>query len=209
MTNSQRVIALVCLSLAAIGCQKSISVATGELVGVYSISGALIDNSCGQTALPTENPLDFEVAIRLDDSVGYWQIDKQPAQPGELEDDGSFRFKHEETKLVSRMRSVRDLEPQDFNSQDPDFDLKTSTCVMKVTEVIEGTLAVKLTDLADGGMGDSKNKTDLKGDNTIQVEPTSDSDCSAWLAALGGTFNNLPCSAHYKLKGELLESQRD
>jgi hypothetical protein len=203
--------ALICLSLAVIGCQKPVqSSATGELIGVYSISGALIDNSCGQVALPAANPLRFEVEIRRENSVGFWQIEKRAAQPGEVEDDGSFRFKNEQTSLVSSMRTVRnDLEPQDFNSLDPDFDLRTTTCTMKVSEVIEGTLERSFLDLLDGGVGDSKNKTDLSGDNTISIEPTANSNCSGLLAALGGSFANLPCAAHYKLKGELLESRAE
>jgi hypothetical protein len=179
---------------------------SGDLIGVYSITGSLIDNTCGQTALPAENPLRFDVEIRQKDSVGYWQIDKRAAQPGELEDDGSFSFRNEQTALVGSTRTVRnDLEPQDFNGLDPDFDLKTTTCVMKTSELIEGTLARSLLDSLDGGMSDASGDMDLSGDNTIKIEPTSNSDCSAALAALGGTFANLPCSAHYKLKGELLE----
>jgi hypothetical protein len=198
------------LSLAAIGCQKPVATSAGELIGVYSITGALIDNTCGQSALPTQNPLRFEVEIRREDSVGYWQIEKRPARPGELEDDGTFRFNTEQTSLVSSMRSVRnDLEPEDFNSLNPDFDLKTTNCIMKMSELIEGTLERRFVDLQDGGVGDSKNKTDLSGDNVIKIEPTANSDCSAALAALGGSFENLPCAAHYKLKGELLESRAE
>ena len=186
--------------------------AAGDLIGVYSITGSLIDNSCGQAALPTQNPLRFEVEIRSENSVGYWQIAKRPAKPGELEEDGSFRFKNEQTQLVSRTRAVRnDLEPQDWSSLDPDFDLKTVTCAMKTSELIEGTLERTFSDLLDGGANgnDDKKASDLIGDNVIQIEPTPDSNCSASLAALGGAFANLPCAAHYKLKGELLESRAE
>jgi hypothetical protein len=201
--------ALICSLLAAIGCTKTGGELGGELIGVYSISGALVDNSCGLAALPTQNPLRFEVEIRMQDGVGYWQMPKRPAQSGEIEEDGSFVFKHAQTSLVSSMRAVRDLEPQDFDNRDPDFDLRVSTCSMKVSEVIEGTLARSFLDLLDGGTGDSDEEMDLKGDNRIEVEPTEDSDCSRSLAALGGSFNNLPCGAHYKLKGELLESKAE
>jgi hypothetical protein len=194
--------------LAAVGCQPPGSKSAGELVGVYAIDGALIENTCGQMALPAVDPLRFEVEIRQNDQVGYWQVEKQPQQAGEIEDDGAFRFTGEQTSLVSSMRSARnDLEPGEFVSLAPDFDLKTTTCAMKVRETIEGSLARRFVTV-DGGEpqvdeGAKSAKHDLTGDNTIEVSATPESDCSASLAAFGGPFANLPCLAHYKLSGEL------
>ena len=199
---------LVVVLLAAFGCKPKTQV-VGELVGVYEIRGALVNNSCGQTALPTMNPLEFSVQITRDEGVGYWQIDKRAAAPGELEDDGSFRFTNEQTSLVSSMRGPRqDLEPTDFGTLNPDFDLKTVNCAMKVSETISGSLARSLVDVLDGGTDPSSNGDDLEGENVIEIEPTGNSDCSASLAAFGGTFQNLPCSAKYKLKGELIEAPK-
>lgn len=195
--------------VALFGCQPQTSAGAGELVGVYSIEGALVNNSCGQAALPTQNPLKFEVQIRVDGGVGYWQIDKRAPTPGELEDNGSFVFKNVETSLVSSTRMVKqDLEPGDFSTLQPDPDLRTVNCAMKVSETIQGNLLRKLMDLADGGVDTSAKNDDLTGDNLIEVEPTGNSDCSASLAAFGGKFLNLPCSAKYKLKGELLEGAK-
>jgi hypothetical protein len=194
--------------LAAGGCQPPGSKSVGELVGVYAISGALVENTCGQMALPAVDPLRFEVEIRQNDQVGYWQVEKQPQQAGELEDGGAFHFTGEQTSLVSSMRGARnDLEPGDFVSIMPDFDLKTTNCAMKVRETIEGSLARRFVTL-DGGepqIDDAtpKPKHDLTGDNTIDVSATPESDCSASLAAFGGPFANLPCFAHYTLSGEL------
>lgn len=196
--------------LAAVGCQPPAPNAVGELVGVYAINGALIENSCGHMALPAVDPLKFEVEIRQNDQVGYWQVEKKPQQAGELEDDNSFRFSGENTSLVSSMRGARnDLEPGDFISLTPDFDLKTTTCAMNIKETIEGTLARRFVTV-DGGEPEVENagakpKHDLSGDNTITVSATPESDCSASLAAFGGPFSNLPCVAHYKLSGELQE----
>jgi hypothetical protein len=193
--------------LAAVGCQPPASNAVGEMVGIYAINGALIQNTCGM-ALPAVDPLKFEVEIRQIDQVGYWQTEKKPQQAGALEDDNSFRFSGESTSLVSSMRGARnDLEPGDFINLTPDFDLKTTTCAMKVKETIEGTLARRFVSL-DGGepqLDDdgAKPKHDLTGDNTIEVSATQESDCSASLAAYGGPFSNLPCVAHYKLSGDL------
>jgi len=201
---------VVAAALAAIGCRPPPE-PVGALVGVYAIDGALTENTCGQMAFPTKDPLRFEVIIRQLDQVGYWQIEKRPAKAGELEEDGAFRFTNESTSLVSSMRGANnELEPEDFLSLEPDFDLKTTTCSLKVREVIEGTLARSL-DEVDGGLDlpDSDAKHDLSGDNTIEVSPTADSDCSASLAVRGGMFQNLPCSAHYSLRGKLQESIRE
>lgn len=194
--------------LAAVGCQPAGPKSVGELVGVYAIHGALIENTCGQMALPAVDPLRFEVEIRQNDQVGYWQIEKQPQQAGEIEEDGAFHFTGEQTSLVSSMRSARnDLEPGDFAGLTPDFDLKTTTCAMKVRHTIEGSLARRFVSV-DGGEpqvdeGAAKSKHDLSGDDTIEVSATAESDCSASLVAFGGPFANLPCFAHYALSGEL------
>jgi hypothetical protein len=197
--------------LAAVGCQPAAADAVGDLVGVYAINGALIQNTCGQMALPATDPLKFEVEIRQNDQVGYWQVAKQPQQAGELEEDNSFHFSGEATSLVSSMRGARnDLEPGDFINLTPDFDLKTTTCSMKIKETIEGTIARRFVS-ADGGTpeleGATKPKHDLTGDNTIEVSATDESDCSASLMALGGPFANLPCMAHYALSGDLQEME--
>jgi hypothetical protein len=193
---------------AAVGCVPAKPDAAGDLVGVYAINGALVQNTCGHAALPAVDPLKFEVEIRQNDRVGYWQSDKQPQRSGELEEDGSFLFTGEQSSLVSSMRTPRnDLEPGDFVSLTPDFDLKVTNCAMRVKETIEGTLARRVV-LVDGGEPqiDDANpgaKHDLTGDNTIEVSATPESDCTASLAAYGGPFSNLPCMAHYVLSGEL------
>ena len=200
-------LSLVLAAPAALGCRPPPE-PVGALVGVYAIDGALTENTCGQSAFPTKDPLRFEVIIRQLDQVGYWQIEKRPAKAGDLEADGAFRFINESTSLVSSMRGANNqLEPQDFLSLEPDFDLKTTSCSLKVREVIEGNLTRSLEEV-DGGLDlpDSDAKHDLSGDNTIEVTPTADSDCSAALATRGGKFENLPCTAHYNLRGKLEES---
>jgi len=200
---------LLAIAVACVcGCKRGNAVATGNLVGVYAIEGALIENTCGAAALPTANPLRFVVQIRRDNNVGYWQIDKRGTQAGLLEDDGEFRFFDEKTSLVGQ--TVRtELQPQDFLSSDPDFDLKPNRkCLMTMRETIEGRLGRVLSDAgleADSGSTGSGGD-DLRADNTIEITPTPESDCSAALQALGGSFNALPCHARYVLEGELEDS---
>lgn len=206
LTRSVLLFAVFAL-FAAAGCKPSEPDSAGDLVGVYMINGALVTNTCGQMALPAVNPLKFEVEIRQDDRVGYWQTDKQPQRAGELDDDGAFMFIGEQTSLVSSMRGARELEPGDFVSLTPDFDLKTTNCAMRVKETIEGSVVRRVV-LVDGGEpqvedANPSSKHDLTGDNTIEVSATPDSDCSKSLAAYGGPFSNLPCMAHYVLSGDL------
>jgi hypothetical protein len=213
MHRSRRSSYLGILALfAAVSCMPSNPDASGDMVGVYAINGALVQNTCGQAALPAVDPLKFEVEIRQNDRVGYWQTDKQPQRAGELDDDGTFLFTGEQTSLVSSMRTARnDLEPANFVSLTPDFDLKTTNCAMRVKETIEGSLARRIVSV-DGGEpqvddADPGAKHDLKGDNTIEISATPESDCSASLATYGGPFSNLPCMAHYVLSGELEKSK--
>jgi hypothetical protein len=214
MRTLERAIWSLCvLFVAAAGCQRP-GEPIGNLVGVYAIDGALTENTCGQMGLPAVDPLRFEVQIRHQNSVGYWQIEKRPAKAGELEEDGAFRFTNESTALVSSMRGANnDLEPGDFLSIEPDFDLKTTTCSLKTREVVEGSVFRSLVDEADGGPfqrdDEPDSKDDLSGENTIEVMPTAGSDCTKSLAALGGPFQNLPCTVHYSLSGVLQKSVRE
>jgi hypothetical protein len=199
-------------AVAAVSCQPPGGDGAGDLVGVYAVQGALIENTCGQMALPAVDPLKFEVEIRQNDRVGYWQVAKKPQQSGEMEDDNTFHFSAVTTSLVSSMRTARnDLEPGDFINLTPDFDLKTTSCSMRIEETIAGSLARRFVTADDGEpqleAGDTKPKHDLSGDNTIEVAPTADSDCSASLATHGGPFANLPCTAHYALSGDLQEME--
>jgi hypothetical protein len=204
-------VAIIC------GCQRQ-GKSVGELVGTYAIDGALVENTCGMMALPTVNPLNFQVEVRQSGRVGYWQLEKRPAQAGSLEDDGSFLFRSEQTTLVGRSTSARnDLEPTDFTSLAPDFDLQTKNCLMTVRETIEGKLTHSLlgnpfdagADVDAGDRERSRNAKDLTGYDKIEVSATSESDCSASLAALGGPFLALPCSARYDLEGKLQDGLPD
>lgn len=210
---------VIALAVACIcGCQRR-GRPVGDLVGVYAIDGALIENTCGMTALQTVDPLRFEVEVRQSGPVGFWQIEKRPAQAGSLDEQGKFRFRVEQTSLVGQRRTARnDLEPSDFASLTPDFDLETKTCLMTMRETIEGTLARSLLgnpfdagpDSDAGSPADTAtSKYDLTGENSIEVSATPDSDCSDSLAALGGPFQALPCGARYSLRGTLQKLQVD
>ena len=178
--------------------------AAGELVGTYAISGALEENTCGQGALPTQNPLEFNVSIRDDNGTGTWTLEKQAARSGTLQVNGEFRFESEFALAVGQQAQPRKiLEPGDFLSGDPDLDLKKTNCTLVTKESMVGKLHRNLQSF-DGGTGDAGMETaDLTGKNTIEVQPAAGSDCSFQLASQGGTYLALPCSAHYTIEGTL------
>ena len=189
----------------------------GSLVGNYAIHGVLSENTCGQSALPTVNPLDFVVELRTDSGVAYWMPDKAAPASGTLSEAGSFRFSMSDTQVVQGAPGVRQEQPSDFLSTEPDFDLKAQQargCVLTRKQTVSGKVARRIEDgvvnvtprssdrdaaIEESASGDG----DLNGEHVIEVMPTSGSNCDGALAALGGAFLALPCAARYLLNGSL------
>jgi hypothetical protein len=184
----------------------------GMLVGNYDVTGVLVENSCGQSGLPAANPLRFKVEIRQDQSVGYWNPNNQLPNAGTLNASGVFKFTTTQSKVLQDA-TLRQLNPGDFTNPGTDPDLpQKRTCVLTITQTVAGTItrrddaagaAISVT-AADGGAAVSG--MDLSADNTIDVQPSPGSDCTTQLIMLGGTYNTLPCGAHYVLTGTLLPS---
>jgi hypothetical protein len=199
-------IVLTALALSSLGCMRKQEASQGVLVGAYAIKGSLVENSCGQAALPTKNPLDFTAEIRDVDGVKTWQIAKGPAYTGVLREDGQYRFVSEvATPLGNQVAPKKDLQASDFLSLNADPDLQHNNCTLLMKESTFGTVHRMLT--PDGGVQDTDAGvgSDLSGDNTIDIEAASGADCSFQLAANGGNFLTLPCTAHYSLEGTLTE----
>jgi hypothetical protein len=194
---------LTALALSSLGCMKKAEQAPGVLVGSYAITGTLIENSCG-SGLSTKNPLTFSAAIRDSDGVINWQVAKGAASTGVLRADGQYRFVTEQaTSLGPQVMPKTNLQPSDFFTNQADFDLKKTNCTLLTKESIFGTLHRMLS--IDGGVvqEDAGVGADLSGDNTIEVTVAAGADCSAVLAANGGSYLTLPCEAHYSLEGSL------
>jgi hypothetical protein len=199
-------IVLALLSLSSLGCMKQPQQASGDLVGDYAITGTLVENSCGNSALPTKNPLSFVAEIRNDDGVITWQIEKQAPFTGVLRADGAYKFVSEQAMdLGTQVARKKDLEASDFNNLNPDFDLQRSHCALIMKESVSGTLRRMLG--PDGGAPDQTDAggtgADLSGDNIISVEAAAGADCSLQLAINGGQFLTLPCAAQYSMEGAL------
>lgn len=192
----------------------------GDLVGSYTVHGVLVENSCGQSALPTSSSLDFVVEIRVDSGVAYWMPAKASQSAGTLSLGGDFRFTMSETQVV-KQTTMRQLEPGDFANAaaNPDFDLQQNrACALTRKQTVLGNLARRIEEglitktassklSPDAGDDADSNSIatgdDLDAEHVIEVAPTSGSDCNVALAALGGTYSALPCTARYLLSGEL------
>jgi hypothetical protein len=188
----------------------------GALVGSYAIHGVLVENTCGQTALPTANPLDFVVELRTDSGVAYWMPDKATPASGTLTESGTFRFSMSETQLVGPAPGMRQDEPSDFLSTEPDFDLRRQqarACALTRKQTVSGKVARRVEDgvvnetpRSDSGAASDESESadvDLSAEHLIQVTPSPGSSCEGALAALGGAFIALPCEARYVLNGSL------
>ena len=177
----------------------------GALVGTYTVHGVLVDNTCGELALPTENPLDFFVEVREQDGVAYWMPSQASENTGTLNSAGSFRFIASRTQLVDDGSAPPSLEPIDFQTMRGDFDLATMpACALTIKETVSGTLQRRLeAGVVATTQAVSDDAGDLSAEHLIQVAPSSGSDCNGALAALGGSFVALPCEARYVLSGDL------
>jgi hypothetical protein len=192
----------------------------GELVGAYRIDGALLENSCGSSAVPAADPLRFNVEIRKQNGSGFWLVSSPPGHLGSLADDGDFSFQNQATydvgpearrpvELLVEMDIERLADPEAARQQGED---RTQPCRLAVTERIAGTLLRDNLADHDGGADSSaaereddgrEGSADLIGDNEIAIR-VAGGDCRASLADNGGPFEQLPCEVRYELEGELI-----
>jgi len=192
----------------------------GELVGAYRINGALIENTCGSSAVPAADPLRFNVEIRKQDGSGLWLVTSPPGHLGSLADDGDFSFQSQATydvgaqarrpvELLVEMDIERLADPEAAQQQGED---RTQPCRLGVTERIAGTLLRDNLADEDGGSDTSvaeddderpDGSADLIGENEIAIRVAS-GDCRASLDDNGGPFERLPCEVRYELEGELI-----
>jgi hypothetical protein len=194
----------------------------GELVGVYSIEGALTQNECGDDALPAANPLLFDVELREEDGTGYWLQGMPPAWPGTLTEDGVFRFELEQLYPVDPNARVQ---PDPFSAMDPealadpsyyenlDQQRQGAPCELHIVESVGGTvLRTRATDEAGDGADEADDEAmmtpDLIGDNAIDVSAVPGGDCGLVMRDQGGPFDALPCTAHYDLVGTMVREKK-
>jgi len=176
----------------------------GDADGTFDVVGTLDQNTCGETALPAEDPLLFALELRSDGTgQAFWRRPATPVVSGTLVR-GTYRFR--------------------FSSGVPVYDgdeaSGTPGCALIQEERV--TLSADAADLdggestdardADAGSSDVDASTGdmdsgagalsgIQGTDTIDLTVAPGFDCSPLLASAGGPFLQLPCGASYSLSG--------
>jgi len=196
---------LVLLALAASACQAK---PPGDLVGDYAITAELMENTCGDAALPLADSLEYRVQVRRDGRTAYWMIGSPPGNQG-VYSGGDVRFERQEHFMVDDESEAVDpelseLDPIALYGYDPfdptaEPDDGESFCTLIVRESIDATV------LLEDGTDADDDALAIEGTNTIEMSATRDSECARVLEASGGPFEQLPCAAEYQISGTLLE----
>lgn len=176
----------------------------GEAVGTYDVTGTLLENSCGEQALPAVDPMVFQVELRADGEIGYWLV-APPARSGRLTEAGEFSFDLERSYLVEgaappEVGIVIDPEVA-IDPERIDREQMPGACMLFVHESIDGSI---LLDAAADG--DDSTASDLSGENEIAVRASAEPACAALLVDAGGPWHALPCRVRYDLAGDRTES---
>lgn len=184
----------------------------GELVGEYAITGTLLENTCGDAALPVASVLSYRVQLRREGPTAYWLIGAPPANQGTITAAGDIRFEREERFMVSDEAQpvdpvLAEMDPLALYGYDPfdptaDPEDSQDPCTLIVHESIAGEVLSGVRFES----GDEDNAA-LEGTNEIAMRPTNDSECHRVLTTAGGPFEQLPCAATYEISGELLSTE--
>ncbi|MBI2896860.1 MAG: hypothetical protein HYY06_25100 [Deltaproteobacteria bacterium] len=83
-------------ALVLVGCPSEYP---GEPVGTYSVTASLDESTCGPGVEGPE-ARDFEVELRRDGEVGYWIRPDGVLWMGTIDDQGTYRFRIEQTIQV-------------------------------------------------------------------------------------------------------------
>lgn len=198
------------LALAASACQMA--ELPGELVGEYAVTAELMENTCGEAALPLAEVLEYRVQLRRDGRTAYWMIGSPPGNQG-VYSSGDVRFEREERFMVDDESEpvspeLSELDPIALYGYDPfdptaEPDDGDTFCTLIVRESIDATV------LFEEGSEPDRDELALEGTNTIEMSATRDSECRRVLATAGGPFEQLPCAADYQISGTLLVSDED
>lgn len=197
------------LAIAGGACQAK---PPGDLVGDYAINAELMENTCGDAALPLADALEYRVQVRRDGRTAYWMIGSPPGNQG-VYSGGEVSFEREERFMVGDDSEpvdpeLAELDPIALYGYDPfdptaEPDDGETFCTLIVRESIDATVL-----LEDGSEADD-DELALEGINTIEMSATRDSECRSVLEAAGGPFEQLPCAAEYQIRGTLLETDDD
>ena len=170
----------------------------GELVGAYLVTGTLVENTCGEEALPTVDPMMFEVQLRDDEGRGLWLV-SPPARPGRLDEDGAFSFEYERGFTIT-------------GGAPPEITIETDPTVLVDPERIEREQMREPCEILVGESivgslehAPAEDEAALLASNEIAVRVATGARCDALLVDAGGPWERLPCRALYDLEGEPAE----
>jgi hypothetical protein len=204
-----RIALLGSLTLATSACQMPEP--PGELVGKYSITSALLENTCGQGALPVAETLVYRAELREDGVNAYWLVGSPPARLGRVTDDNEYRFGLQQTYAVREGSEpidpvLAEMDPIALYGYDPfgePSEGESAPCTLLIEESVRARVLRAAGHEDDAGRLD---RSDLEGENVIQMRASSGSDCRRVLETSGGPFEQLPCAARYDLSGTLLDA---
>ncbi len=187
----------------------------GDPVGTYSVTGQLEYNSCGSTAVPAVDPLEFVVQILDDDGAGVWALSNKPYVHGRLTSRGDFSFKTGTSYALEpkQVRGATTDEEEIARLLSPDREELTAApapCVLEQIETVRGTIFRRAeTEESDASVEDDETYEDdgevpdLEAENLIEIRPAAGCSCAGATSSSGGTFLALPCEIRYTLQGEL------
>jgi hypothetical protein len=170
---------LALLVMAASACGKD-PMNPGEPLGTFHVSATLQATSCGATTAAPASTDDVAWA------PPSWAFDIRLAQDGstlywiqgDVPVSGNIDPTHRATLSTS---AIHVLVPPNTPGQ--------AACAMERNDAVDLTLA-------------GSPITHLSGALRYAYTPTSDSDCSAMLAAAGGSFQALPCQVVYAITAD-------
>lgn len=79
--------------------------APGEVLGFFSLSGALSEDTCGADSLSAPQKWSFEVKLSRDGSTLYW-LNGREGIVGDIDESGSFQFETRVERALSERRGA-------------------------------------------------------------------------------------------------------
>lgn len=186
--STRRALSL-CATLWCAGCFGDLP---GEVVGTYTVSMHLGDNSCGTPALPVADGTSYAVELRADGPRGYWRRPKIPPIEGHYDGDGGFAFQFEALFDIGNA------------------DAGTGGCRLYRDEMLNAQVVVagdagRPADAGDalttGDAGTASGPPPLSGHYTYTFRTDATGVCANNPGPLG-VYQRLPCSVAYSLTGE-------
>jgi hypothetical protein len=169
----------------------------GDLVGEMTVTASLRENNCG-TAVGTV-PTTADTHVKLYERAGVltW-MGSLGTFVAEIDEEGNFVFRSSGSQVL------RAEQPDGYGGV-------LAACTVNAAEEIRGKLVRRVTtdadaadgtaEPADGGETEPAPPASVTATDTLQVAPTSGSNCSDFVGVSSGLFQALPCRVILDLSG--------